>query len=243
VAPRPYFWMRLSLLLAALLVTGCPKKPPPPQPTPEPTPERAAVGVDSMTPTSTPVGRGVTVTLKGWGFAEGSEVFIGARRARGVDIVDTDELTFRATEDLEAGSYDVRVETPLGDVAQAPVPFAVVAPQAGEDGCVLSTVYFEFNEATLADGPRGVLADNARCIEKLGLKNVRLEGHADERGSTIYNLSLGQRRAESVKKYLGTLGADVSSLRTLSYGEERPVDTSWGESSWAKNRRVELVVQ
>ena len=70
---------------------------------------------------------------------------------------------------------------------------------------------------------------------------MRLEGHADERGSTEYNLSLGQRRADSVRQYMENLGLDGSELRTVSYGEEQPEDRGHTEDAWSRNRRVVFV--
>ena len=69
---------------------------------------------------------------------------------------------------------------------------------------------------------------------------MRLEGHADERGSTEYNLSLAQRRAESVREYLGNLGIVLDEVRVLSYGEERPAVAGSSEDAWGRNRRVEF---
>ena len=71
---------------------------------------------------------------------------------------------------------------------------------------------------------------------------LRIEGHADQRGSTEYNLALGQRRAEAVKAWLGAYGIDEGRLTTLSYGKERPLDDGAEESSLARNRRAEFAI-
>ena len=71
---------------------------------------------------------------------------------------------------------------------------------------------------------------------------VRLEGHADERGSTQYNLALGERRANAVKTYLSTLGVSVGRMELVSYGEEKGADAGHDDAAWSKNRRVELSV-
>ena len=228
----------LLAALAALLLIGCPKPKPAPEAVPdeEPVP-KAVIGIDKVAPSSTPLGRPVTVTVSGFGFVEGTEVFLDSRRARGIDIVSSDELTFRATDDLPSGSYDVRLETPKGDVAVARKAFTVQAPPEPTN-CDLQTVYFDFDDAGLKNEAREALAANARCIEERALVGVRLEGHADERGSTEYNLSLGQRRADSVRQYLENLGLDASNLRTVSYGEEQPEVRGSGEDAWARNRRV-----
>jgi peptidoglycan-associated lipoprotein len=228
----------LFLALALALLAGCPKAKPPPEQVPDEEPaSKKVIGIDSVTPSSTALGRAVTVTVKGFGFVKDTDVFLDSRRARGIDIVSTNELTFRATDDLPAASYDVRLETPKGDVAVARKAFTVeAAPEASS--CELKTVYFDFDDAGLKNESREVLAANARCIEERALVGVRLEGHADERGSTEYNLSLGQRRADSVRQYLENLGLNASDLRTVSYGEERPEDNGSGEAAWARNRRV-----
>ena len=70
---------------------------------------------------------------------------------------------------------------------------------------------------------------------------MTLEGHADERGSREYNLALGERRSQTVKRQMTLLGASPSQIRTISYGEERPVIDDHDEYSWSQNRRVEII--
>jgi len=231
-----------GLVATVGLLVGCPKPKPPPAQTDETPPPRAKVEITDVRPGSTNEGSAVTVTVEGWGFTDGSEVYLGSLQARGVDVFDDGELTFRAAEDLRAGDYDVRVVTPDGDQGVALGAFRVKARASGEGDCVLRTVYFEFNEFKLADSTRQTLGDNAACIEKSGLTKLRLEGHADERGSTEYNLSLGQRRGESVRSYLVNLGVSDAIIRVVSYGEERPAEDGFSERVWAKNRRVEFII-
>jgi peptidoglycan-associated lipoprotein len=69
---------------------------------------------------------------------------------------------------------------------------------------------------------------------------VTVEGHCDERGTEEYNLHLGEKRANSVKKYLVTMGADVGKLKSISYGKERPANPAHDESAWSQNRRVDF---
>jgi len=84
--------------------------------------------------------------------------------------------------------------------------------------------------------------ENAKWLKINPLVDVILEGHADERGETMYNLSLGDRRARGVKKYMEDLGIRSERLTTLSYGEEKPADPEHNEEAWSKNRRVEFMV-
>ena len=108
---------------------------------------------------------------------------------------------------------------------------------------VLGTVYFSFDKADLSDAARRTLRANADWLKTHANYSVAIEGHCDERGTIEYNLALGQRRAQAVKDYLGSLGVNAIRVRTVSYGEERPLDPGHGETSWAKNRRGEFVIE
>ena len=103
-------------------------------------------------------------------------------------------------------------------------------------------VYFEYDESSLSDDARGKLARNADLLKAQGQFMVTIEGHADERGTNEYNLALGERRSNAVRDYLGSLGVSGDRLRTISYGEERPVCTETEESCWSQNRRAHLVI-
>lgn len=102
------------------------------------------------------------------------------------------------------------------------------------------TVYFGFDQAALSSDSQSILDSNVAKL-KSGSQQIRVEGHADERGTREYNLALGERRANAVVQYLVANGIAKSRLETISYGKERPADPGHDESAWAKNRRVELV--
>lgn len=101
--------------------------------------------------------------------------------------------------------------------------------------------YFDFDTAALQSGVRAEL-DKHIALLKDNNKNVRVEGHADERGTREYNMALGERRANSVANYLIVNGIPRYRIETVSYGEERPVAHSHDEEAWEKNRRVELKI-
>jgi peptidoglycan-associated lipoprotein len=103
-------------------------------------------------------------------------------------------------------------------------------------------VYFNYDESSLSDDARAKLARNADLLKSQGQFLVTIEGHADERGTNEYNLALGDRRANAVRDYLGSLGVAGDRLRTISYGEERPVCTQSDESCWSQNRRAHMVI-
>jgi len=101
----------------------------------------------------------------------------------------------------------------------------------------LETVYFDFDKATLREDAREKLRANAKQI-LAGSGTVTIEGHCDERGSEEYNLALGERRANSVRQYLGNLGVPSSRMRVISYGEAKPAVQGHDESAWRWNRRA-----
>ncbi len=108
-------------------------------------------------------------------------------------------------------------------------------------GCEVKSLSFDFDEATLSRKASSLLEADFECLRRTPYRRLSLTGHTDERGTTEYNLALGARRSEAVKKYLVKLGADPRKLRAISYGEERPLDPGHTDLAWAKNRRVELV--
>ncbi|HYH45344.1 MAG TPA: peptidoglycan-associated lipoprotein Pal [Thermoanaerobaculia bacterium] len=105
-----------------------------------------------------------------------------------------------------------------------------------------SDVYFNYDEDSLSDETRERLARNAELLRSQPQFQLTIEGHADERGTNEYNLALGERRANAVRDYLGSLGVAGDRSRTLSYGEERPVCTTTDESCLSQNRRAHMVV-
>jgi peptidoglycan-associated lipoprotein len=103
-------------------------------------------------------------------------------------------------------------------------------------------IFFQYDESELSDEARDALARNADLLKGQPQFQLLIEGHADERGTNEYNLALGERRANAVRSYMSSLGVGTDRLRTLSYGEERPVCTETEESCWSQNRRAHMIV-
>jgi peptidoglycan-associated lipoprotein len=102
-------------------------------------------------------------------------------------------------------------------------------------------IYFDFDSSEIKGEGAGIVAAHARYLATNPTVRVRLEGHTDERGSREYNIGLGERRAQSVRRALLLQGATETQLSTVSYGAERPVAAGSNESAWQQNRRVEIV--
>ncbi|MFN2547104.1 MAG: OmpA family protein [Myxococcales bacterium] len=106
--------------------------------------------------------------------------------------------------------------------------------------CEVTAAYFGFDDATLTPEARRQLDADFQCLQRSDFRRALVSGHTDERGTTEYNLALGMRRAEAVKRYLTGLGLDPKRLKAVSFGKERPADPGHDEAAWSKNRRVEL---
>lgn len=104
---------------------------------------------------------------------------------------------------------------------------------------VATTFYFDFDQSILKPEARSALQIHAEAL-KASPRSIRLEGHADERGTREYNMALGERRANAVRDFLVLQGVDSYLIETVSYGEERPAAMGSNESAWEQNRRVEL---
>jgi len=138
------------------------------------------------------------------------------------------QTTPPATEGTDTGS----------EWNEAPAP---TTPRSTAPAASLQTVYFDFDKSEIRSDARAALKSNADTIGSGDGGVITIEGHCDERGSTEYNLALGERRANAVKRYLVDLGVPSSRLRTVSFGEDRPAVQGHDESAWRYNRRADFV--
>jgi len=104
-------------------------------------------------------------------------------------------------------------------------------------------VHFDFDKSNLRPDAQEILRKKAAFLRSYADVNILVAGHCDERGSVKYNLALGDRRAQSAKKFLVDLGLSANRMSTVSYGKEKPVDPGHNETAWAKNRRDEFSVK
>jgi peptidoglycan-associated lipoprotein len=118
-----------------------------------------------------------------------------------------------------------------------------ISPLEAEQQRLLQTlvVYFDYDQAEIKPEFNAMLAAHGQNLAKNAAMTLRLEGNTDERGSREYNIGLGERRAQAVRRALMLQGAAANQLTTVSYGEERPASTGSNEEAWRLNRRVELV--
>ena len=133
------------------------------------------------------------------------------------------------------------VPPPVIDITPAETVTAREEP-ATQAVIVFRDVHFDFDKYDLTENARQILAGHARILkDNLNVK-ILVEGHCDDRGTIEYNLTLGERRADAVRKYLESYGIDPSRVSTISYGEERPLDPRHDEEAWGKNRRSAFII-
>ena len=144
-------------------------------------------------------------------------------------------------------AFEAPVEPPVTTTAPAVAPVVVDTVPAYRAriqvriGETFKTIYFAFDQSTLSAEGKATADAIGQLMKEAPEITVRIEGHADERGTNEYNLALGERRAQAVQQYLSSYGVDASRVSVLSYGEEKPATEGGDESSWSKNRRDEFV--
>ena len=144
--------------------------------------------------------------------------------------------------------------TPIREEPTTPVARPSTPPSTGVDEeaarraamerriqeALANVVFFEYDESTLRDDARQTLTSLAGVLREFPDLRIRIEGHADERGSLEYNVALGMRRALAVKEFLADLGLAGTRFEVFSFGEERPMVAGTGETVWSQNRRGEF---
>ena len=157
-------------------------------------------------------------------------LFLGACASNDIPDPDPTETTVDSGDDSGANT-DGWDEEGLGDLE--PVDY-------NADGELAMVIYFGFDQSDIRAEDQATLERHATRLANDSGGSVRLEGHADERGSREYNIGLGERRSQAVRKLLLIQGASASQISTVSFGEERPAAFGSDEESYAQNRRVEI---
>ena len=235
----------LLLMLAATVFTfGCAKKKvaaPPPAAAPAPAAARPTVTLQAS-PAS--INKGDSSTLS-WNSTDATQLNIapevGAVTAQGsTKVTPSDSTTYTITASGPGGSANATATVSVN--APPPPPPQPAGPT--DDELFLREVrdaYFDYDKADLRPDARAALSKTADFLKSYPRFKVTIEGHCDERGSTEYNLGLGDRRATAVKQYLVSLGVSADRLSTVSFGKEKPFCMESNEACWQQNRRGHFV--
>jgi peptidoglycan-associated lipoprotein len=227
-------------MLALAFVAGCKKKQittPPPPPPPPPAAARPTVSLQAS-PTS--VNKGDSTTLS-WTSTDATQLTIspdvGAVTAQGsTKVTPSDSTTYTITASGPGGSADSSARVTVSAPPPPPPPQQETVDYNKLFLQEVKDAYFDFNKADIRADAREALAKTADFLRKYPQIKATIEGHCDERGSTEYNLVLGDRRATAVKNYLVQLGISADRLTTTSLGKERPFCTESNEECWQRNR-------
>ena len=243
LASRSLYRAGLYVMLAAAVLTfGCkkPPKPQPPPPAPAPAPARPTVTLQAS-PTS--INKGESANLS-WNSTDATQLTIapdvGDVTAQGsTKVSPSDSTTYTITATGPGGSASATATVTVN--APPPPP----PPQGpSEDELFLREVrdaYFDYDKADIRPDARVALSTTADFLKRHPSIKATIEGHCDERGSTEYNLGLGDRRATAVKQYLVSLGVSADRLNIVSFGKEKPFCNEHNEACWQQNRRGHFV--
>jgi peptidoglycan-associated lipoprotein len=245
VKQRNMKWILLPLALGALLMlSACAKKaaPPPPPPPPPPAPAAPTASI-SVSPNSIQAGQSASLTWQTTNATDVSIDGIGAVQANGSQSVSpTDSTTYHLTAKGAGGSQEASARiTVTAPAAAAPPPPSVTDQELFSQN--VKDVYFDYDKSDVRADQQGSLQADVQFLSAHPNVNFTIEGHCDERGSTEYNIALGDKRANAVKNALVAAGVNASRIKTISYGKEKPFCSESNEACWQQNRRGHFVYQ
>jgi len=232
----------MAFALSAILFLGaCHKKTAPPPPPPPPPPASAPTATLTASPDTIDKGQSSTLT---WQVSNATDVGIDGIGA--VQPSGTQQVTPAATT-----TYTLTAKGPGGTqtatatvTVNAPAPPPTTAPSLTEEQLFAQNVkdiYFDYDKAEVRASEQSSIQADAAFLQQHSSINITVEGHCDERGSTEYNLALGDNRASAVKNALVGAGIAADRIKTASLGKERPFCTESNEACWQQNRRGHFV--
>ena len=225
----------LGVLAFLMVASGCKKKQPAPPPPPPP---KAVSATLSANPTSIEAGQSATLT---WSTENATDVALDGNKvdpSGSQTVSPTQTTTYHLTAKGAAGTQEATAQVSVTAKA-TPTPTPAPTPTVTDDQLfaqMVKDIYFDYDKSDLRPDAQQALAQAAQVIKQKGWK-VQIEGNCDDRGSTEYNLALGERRADSAKQALIRNGIGADALKTISYGKEKPQCTDQNEDCWQKNRR------
>jgi peptidoglycan-associated lipoprotein len=233
-------WIMVVVALGAIMTLGaCKKKvapPPPPPPPPPPAPTASL----SANPNTIDKGQSSTLTWQTTNATDVSIDGIGAVQPNGSQpVTPPDSTTYHLTAKGAGGTQEATARVTV-NLPPPPPPQPTVTDQELFSQNV-KDVFFDYDKYDIRPDQQGAIQANAQFLAQHPNINFTIEGHCDERGSTEYNLALGDNRANAVKNALVQAGVNGSRIKTISYGKEKPFCTESNEQCWQQNRRGHFV--
>ena len=234
-------WLTLVLALAAIMVLGACRKKVAPPPPPPPPPPPAPTATLNASPTS--IQRGQTATLA-WQTTNATDVTIegvGPVQPSGSQTVSpTESTSYRLIARGAGGTIDATARVTVTEPPPPPAPAPTITDEQAFAQQV-KDIYFDYDKYDVRADAQPDLQANAEFLRSHPNVRITIEGHADERGSTEYNLALGDNRANAAKQALVQMGISADRIRTISFGKEKPFCTESTEECWQQNRRAHFV--
>lgn len=234
-------WITLILALSAILFLGaCKKKVAPPPPPPPPPPPAPTASI-TANPNTIQQGQSTALTWQTTNATDVSIDGVGAVQANGAQsVTPSDSTTYTLTAKGAGGTQQATARV---TVTQPPPPPAPAAGPSEEQLFAqnIKDIYFEYDKSDIRSDQQSSLQADIAFLAAHPSIHFIVEGHCDERGSTEYNLALGDSRAGSVQSALTQGGVSSSNIKTISYGKEKPFCTESNEACWQQNRRAHFV--
>jgi peptidoglycan-associated lipoprotein len=237
-------WFYLILALSALLTLGaCGKKATPPPPPPPPPPPAPTASI-SVNPSTVQAGQSASLTWQTSNATDVSIDGIGAVQPNGSQSVSpTESTTYHLTAKGAGGTQEATARLTVTPAPAPPPPPTANVTDENLFSQNVKDVYFDYDKGDIRGDQQASIQADAQFFNQHPNMNFTVEGHCDERGSTEYNLALGDQRASAVKSALTSAGVSASRIKTISYGKEKPFCTESNEACWQQNRRGHLVYQ
>jgi peptidoglycan-associated lipoprotein len=236
-------WVTLVFSLGAILMLGACKKKQAPPPPPPPPPPPAPTASLSANPNSIDRGQSTTLTWQTSNATDVSIEGIGAVQANGSQqVTPTDSTTYHLVAKGAGGTQEATARVTVNAPPPPPPPPSTL----GEEELFaqhVKDIFFDYDTDAIRPDQQASLQGDASFLSQHPNIQFTIEGHCDERGSTEYNLALGDRRANAVKNALIQAGVSASRIKTISFGKEKPFCTESNESCWQQNRRGHFVYQ
>ncbi len=235
-------WITLIFVLSTIVLLGaCKKKTAPPPPPPPPPP---AAPTASLTANPDSIQQGQSTTLS-WQTQNATDVSIdngiGAVQPSGSKQVSpADSTTYHLTAKGPGGTTDATARVTVTPPPPPPQPSATEEELFAQN---VKDIFFEYDKYDIRSDQQATAQGDAQFLAQHPNIKFTIEGHCDERGSTEYNLALGDNRANAAKQALVQAGVSADRIKTISYGKEKPFCTEHNDQCWQQNRRAHFVYQ
>ena len=238
-------WSKLTIALAVvLMVSACGKKTPPPPPPAPPPPAPAPTASLTANPNTITAGQSTTLIWKTDYATDVSIDQLGKVDPSGSrTVTPAESTTYRLLARNDSGTQEATARVTVTAATVTTTTTTTNQTEAQLFAQTIKDVFFDYDSYDISQQYQRVLQADASFLKQHPNMKFLIEGHCDERGSTEYNLALGDNRANSIKQALISLGISADRIRTISYGKERPFCTESTEACWAQNRRGHFVYQ